>query len=1169
MKRPEGRSALVLSLRYWVLVAVIQNFLQTIIAAPIAACNEAGLRAAIEAGGVISFPCDVTIAISSMITISNQVTLDANGRAVTLTANSSTRLFQIIEGGDLSLVHLTIADGLAINGGAILNDGGRVFAVDCVFQNNRATGFAPATPAEGGAIFNNGELAVTNCEFRGNVAQIDFAASIAQPGVSAAGGAIKSDGALTVNKTSFLLNSATGGKGGDGSSLIDGRSVSGSAGGNADGGAIYAGSVSQIIDCTFSNNVAQAGMGGQGNLTPIVSGSGGGGGAGCGGALFVSAATNVVFVSSCAFMANATFGGAGGLSCPWDSTVAGGPGGTAGGAIHLLSGNLNLINSSLYQNQGRGGPGADGRVGGAGNGGLAAGTAIFAEAGFLNATNITVFANEAHGGNGGFLPASDFPGGSGGDASGAGIFVRSGTASIAHGTIALNSAVPGVGGLCTTAGGVKDIANRGTTDGAGIRNISGSVAVANSILSTNFVIIPGQSASVSANCAGSITDLGFNISSDWSAPFLTSGIDPKLGAFDLNGGSTKNFALLPDSPAIDFSNPLNSPPTDQRGYSRSAGYAPDAGAFERTSDPAEELNVTELRSRIAQGGSVVIDKPGTFVVGATITIAKNVTIDASHAPAQFDGRGGVQLFHVLPGISFTLINACVSNGRAVGGGGLLNDYGFVLLIGCTFSNNVSIGQPGSPGTNSASKLKVGGAGSTGLVGRGGAVLNTGMLVVSNSVFVANGSYGGRGGDGGIGGDSTRILLNGYACRTSDRGASGGPGGSGGVSQGGAVWNSGSARFVGTLFRDNKVIGGLGGTGGSPGTGACFGFNIDPAGSGGIGGSSDGGAIYSTGALNLERSGFIGNRAWGGAGGFGGDIPNGLSLYSEVAGAGGKGGDAFGGGIASRGAVITNVTFGFNTAIGGRGGSGGSGSCTSTNGAGGDGTAGAIDANGTNTIQNCTLVGNAAYPGPGGTYNYCNLPPGADGRAFASTIQTDSAGGRQLLAGSIIVVSDAQTSVIGTLLDNGYNLSNDPQIAFTATNSRRGIDPLLFPLDESGALPFFRPALESPARDAMPAALAPATDERGVRRPVGPAADIGAIEIAMAEIPAVIALGPANSVALAYKAHPSSDYVLFESLSLDSWTATTTNRAGADGSLVFGPIDARTGSKFFFSREIAP
>jgi hypothetical protein len=62
---------------------------------------------------------------------------------------------------------------------------------------------------------------------------------------------------------------------------------------------------------------------------------------------------------------------------------------------------------------------------------------------------------------------------------------------------------------------------------------------------------------------------------------------------------------------------------------------------------------------------------------------------------------------------------------------------------------------------------------------------------------------------------------------------------------------------------------------------------------------------------------------------------------------------------------------------------------------------------------------------------------------------------------------------------------------------------------------------------------------------------------------------ASSVALAYKAHPSSDYVLFESLSLDSWSATTTNRAGADGSLVFGPIDARAPFKFLFSREIVP
>jgi hypothetical protein len=1139
------------------IIALLHILVSTGIAGPLPTCDEAGLRAAINQGGVVTFPCDATISISSPITISNQVTLDATGRSVVLTGNNSTRLFQIAPGGTLDLIHLTLADGSAIRGGAILNESGRVVTANCLFQNNHATGAAPDLPAEGGAIYNAGELTITNCEFHGNIAAVSFIPPTTQPGVLARGGAIKTDALVTIANTLFIMNSTIAGAGAAGDPNVFGK-VYGGAGGPAYGGALYIGSRAEITSCTFSNNITRGGQGGPGGSSYFLTTlPGAPGGAAYGAAVFMNTTSpEMQLIGSCTFIANSSVAGLGGIAYGPSTS---GAGGDASGAIHLKSGVLNALNNLWQQNQSVGGPGSEGPFGGPG--GFGGGGAILVEAGQLYATNNTFFANQAQGGGGGKTGYGlDQPGGQGGNAFGGAILVKTGITRISHATFALNSIVPGSGGYCNTFNGIAAISARGNAHGAGLGNESGSVSVANSIFSTNYF------GAVNENCSGPINDLGFNLSSDWSFPFVMSGVDPKLGAFDFNGGSTKNFALLPDSPAVDFSDPANSPLTDQREISRSAGLAPDAGAYEADAATADDLNLADLKTQIANGGSILITQPGTFVFGQSLNINKNVTIDASQAPVVFDGRYGARLFHVLPGISFTLINATVANSRAVEGAGLFNEGGSVTLVHCTFTNNVAIGSSGAHGTNSAARRQIGGIGGSGLLGRGGAILNTGTLVISNSFFMDNAAIGGRGGDGGIGGDGTYTLLLGYACRYGTSGGSGGAAGSAGNSQGGAIWNSGQIKFINSLVRDNQVVGGVGGNGGDsghPGCGSLFG--LDPAGAGGRGGLAEGGAIYSTAPFQITASTLISNVARGGDGGLGGNLPT-LS-GSGSAGTGGGGASGFGGAMASRGVAITNVTFAFNIAEGGMGGSGGTGSCSSANGAGGDASAGAIDEHGTNVSQNCTFVGNAAYLGPGGKLtNYCNVPAGTDGHAFAGVIHIHGlpSAAQQLLKGSIIALSNSQTSVIGTLIDNGYNLSDDSQIAFTETTSKRNIDPLLLPLDDSADVPVFRPALNSPARDAIPASLSPPVDQRGVLRPIGPSADIGAIELAMPEIPPQIALNPNETLSLTYKAHPDSDYVLFESFTLDSWTAISTNRATADGSLLFGPIATSAPHKFFLS-----
>jgi hypothetical protein len=61
------------------------------------------------------------------------------------------------------------------------------------------------------------------------------------------------------------------------------------------------------------------------------------------------------------------------------------------------------------------------------------------------------------------------------------------------------------------------------------------------------------------------------------------GIDPMLNPLADNGGSTKTFALRPESPAIDAGKSTgDSPQFDQRGspFSRHIGDSPDIGAYE-------------------------------------------------------------------------------------------------------------------------------------------------------------------------------------------------------------------------------------------------------------------------------------------------------------------------------------------------------------------------------------------------------------------------------------------------------------------------------------------------------------------------------------------------------------------------------------------------------------
>jgi hypothetical protein len=211
-----------------------------------------------------------------------------------------------------------------------------------------------------------------------------------------------------------------------------------------------------------------------------------------------------------------------------------------------------------------------------------------------------------------------------------------GTATISNSTISGNNAFSGYNGGLAVGGGIYNLGrltinnstlrgNSATTIGdvdCGLAyggGISGSktLTINNSTLSGNYAKncagigfgggISGNvtlqntvvaSSPYGGNCYGTVTSDGYNLSSDNTCNFNSTGdlnnIDPKLGQLGNHGGPTQTIPLLSGSPAIDAGNPNGCTDgqghllkTDQRGQPRpdreDAGGC-DMGAFERQKD---------------------------------------------------------------------------------------------------------------------------------------------------------------------------------------------------------------------------------------------------------------------------------------------------------------------------------------------------------------------------------------------------------------------------------------------------------------------------------------------------------------------------------------------------------------------------------------------------------
>jgi predicted outer membrane repeat protein len=191
---------------------------------------------------------------SGELSIKNNITINGPGAGqLMISAGHTSGIFEVAAKDSLSLSGLTIAYGVAFEGGAIDNHG-TLAVSSCTLDSNQASN-------DGGAIYNDylARLTVTNTTLSGN--------SIAG-GAGGEGGAISNHGSLTITGSTLSANSAqyggaiyntTGGTLTCNNSTLSDNSATDSG----DGGAILCtgGSTATINGCTITNNSAYAGGG--------------------------------------------------------------------------------------------------------------------------------------------------------------------------------------------------------------------------------------------------------------------------------------------------------------------------------------------------------------------------------------------------------------------------------------------------------------------------------------------------------------------------------------------------------------------------------------------------------------------------------------------------------------------------------------------------------------------------------------------------------------------------------------------------------------------------------------------------------------------------------------------------------------------------------------------
>jgi fibronectin-binding autotransporter adhesin len=425
----------------------------------------------------------------------------------------------------------------------------------------------------------------------------------------------------------------------------------------------------------------------------------------------------------------------------------------------------------------------------------------------------------------------------------------------------------------------------------------------------------------------------------------------------------------------------------------------------------------------------------------------------------------------------TLTNVTLQGNSASGGGGAYVHFGQLTMQGGQVVSNTALTGSGSGGGfRNDGLLTLNGVLASGNQtlggGSGGAISSSSPFTVTNSTLTKNSSDSG-GGAIWLAGPSALLLLNhsNLISNTSTYGAGVGGYGTYTVTNGSLI--SGNSAFQGGGL--NIVAGGR----------AWIGGNSQIANNqtlGGAPGTSYGAGIYNNGLLQIQSATLGGNAAGNGSGG---------GLYNDTGGQASLASAAVvsnmaqagpGGGISNLGILtITASAIVSNTTIASGGG---------------------ISNTGTLSVLNTTFSGNSAASSGGGLFN--------NGQArlnFVTVAMNSASAAGGLAATSALTLSNtllgdntgAPPDCSGAVTSLSHNLIADTTgctLLGPDTGDKRNVVPLITGLiDQGGALRFHDLQHLSPALDAADPAggACPATDQRGVVRPIGPHCDIGAVE----------------------------------------------------------------------------
>jgi CSLREA domain-containing protein len=469
--------------------------------------------------------------------ITHALNLIGAGAAATLIDGGGIdRVFHIIGKINVNIVGVTIqnGNGAGEEGGGIFNPFGTLRVQDCIISNNIAD--------FGGAISSQGTLQLVNSTIGAN------SRILSDPsGLLNGGNATLINSTITGNTQSAIRNS---GRLKITQSFVTNNSV---GGGGGSGGGVYNTGTLEITESTFSGNSA----------------------VGRGGAIFNSGIGAVVTLSDSTLSDNRGKSGGGILNDQGHVTLknvilSGNVGGIRGGGISNENNGKVLIANSQFTNN----------LSFAG-GGLANVNAV------STLTNVTLSENEALSGgaivNAGTLSLSSSAVSANTARVNGGGILNVGNLTLVNVTISGNSAV-NEGGAIQNAGEASltnvTIALNTAASGGGIFNTS-SITLKNTIVADSLS---------GGDCSGSITSAGHNLDSDGTCGLAAigdlSGLDPRLGLLQDNGGPSFTQALLSGSPAIDTADNSGCPATDQRGSHRPTRGNPgstitcDIGAYE-------------------------------------------------------------------------------------------------------------------------------------------------------------------------------------------------------------------------------------------------------------------------------------------------------------------------------------------------------------------------------------------------------------------------------------------------------------------------------------------------------------------------------------------------------------------------------------------------------------